>query len=217
MQVARCVAACLSCDPILCNISCHGAFATAIQNWLQYKEGDRVFGLAPWYSLSFTEGTYCEIVSAKEEWLALVPTRLPLHEAGQVPLVSLTAWQVRLSDPGECRSMTTPDAATYTCLVVVSSHCTCCRSFLTGRALLPEPSSLHCCVLLQQLMINSSHRHYRTGTFSLAAESSCMQDPAELALGLYRLPRFATSAMEVAYATCVHPPNSTGASIRAFS
>ena len=53
-----------------------------------------MFGLAPWYSLPFPEGTYAEFVSAKEDWLASVPSNLPLHEAGQVPLVSLTAWQV---------------------------------------------------------------------------------------------------------------------------
>lgn len=53
-----------------------------------------MFGLAPWFWLSFKEGTYAEYVSAKEDWLAYCPKALPLHEAGQVPLVALTAWQV---------------------------------------------------------------------------------------------------------------------------
>ena len=44
--------------------------------------------------MTFKEGTYAEYVSAKEEWLAYCPKSLPLHEAGQVPLVALTAWQV---------------------------------------------------------------------------------------------------------------------------
>ena len=46
--------------------------------------------------MSFKEGTYAEYVSAKEEWLAYCPKSLPLHEAGQVPLVSLTCWQVNM-------------------------------------------------------------------------------------------------------------------------
>ena len=62
---------------------------------LQFKKGDRVFGLAPWFWMSFKEGTYAEYVNAKEDWLAYCPKSLPLHEAGQVPLVALTAWQVR--------------------------------------------------------------------------------------------------------------------------
>lgn len=61
----------------------------------QFKKGDRVFGLAPWFWMSFKEGTYAEYVNAKEDWLAYCPESLPLHEAGQVPLVALTAWQVR--------------------------------------------------------------------------------------------------------------------------
>ena len=61
---------------------------------LQFKKGDRVIGLAPWYWMSFKEGTYAEYVSAKEEWLATAPNSVPLHEAGQIPLVALTAWQV---------------------------------------------------------------------------------------------------------------------------
>ena len=61
---------------------------------LQFKKGDRVFGLAPWFWMTFKEGTYAEYVSAKEEWLAYCPQSLRLHEAGQVPLVALTAWQV---------------------------------------------------------------------------------------------------------------------------
>ena len=44
--------------------------------------------------MSFKEGTYAEYVSAKEEWLATAPKSVPLHEAGQIPLVALTAWQV---------------------------------------------------------------------------------------------------------------------------
>ena len=44
--------------------------------------------------MTFKEGTYAQYVSAKEEWLAYCPKTLPLHEAGQVPLVALTAWQV---------------------------------------------------------------------------------------------------------------------------
>ena len=44
--------------------------------------------------MTYKEGTYAEYVSAKEEWLAYVPQSLPLHEAGQVPLVALTCWQV---------------------------------------------------------------------------------------------------------------------------
>ena len=44
--------------------------------------------------MSFKEGTYAEYVSPKEEWLAYCPKSLPLHEAGQVPVVALTAWQV---------------------------------------------------------------------------------------------------------------------------
>ena len=61
---------------------------------LQFKTGDRVFGLAPWFWMTFKQGTYAEYVSSKEEWLAYCPKSLPLHEAGQVPLVALTAWQV---------------------------------------------------------------------------------------------------------------------------
>lgn len=61
---------------------------------LQFKRGDRVLGLAPWFWMTYKEGTYAEYVSAKEEWLAYCPKSLPLHEAGQVPLVALTAWQV---------------------------------------------------------------------------------------------------------------------------
>lgn len=61
---------------------------------LQFKKGDRVFGLTPWFWMTFKEGTYAEYVSAKEEWLAHCPKSLPLHEAGQAPLVALTAWQV---------------------------------------------------------------------------------------------------------------------------
>ena len=53
-----------------------------------------MFGLAPWFWMNFKEGTYAEYVSAKEDWLAHAPKSLPLHEAGQVPLVALTAWQV---------------------------------------------------------------------------------------------------------------------------
>lgn len=60
----------------------------------QFKKGDRVFGLAPWFWMSFKEGTYAEYVSPKEEWLAYCPKSLPLHVAGQVPVVALTAWQV---------------------------------------------------------------------------------------------------------------------------
>jgi len=59
----------------------------------KFKKGDRVFGLAPWFFMNFKEGTYAEYVSAKEDWLAYAPKSLPLHEAGQVPLVALTAWQ----------------------------------------------------------------------------------------------------------------------------
>lgn len=59
----------------------------------KFKKGDRVFGLAPWFWMTFKEGTYAQYVSAKEEWLAYCPKTLPLHEAGQVPLVALTAWQ----------------------------------------------------------------------------------------------------------------------------
>ncbi|DBB10086.1 TPA: hypothetical protein ACH3X3_001675 [Trebouxia sp. C0006] len=59
----------------------------------KFKKGDGVIGLAPWFWMSFKEGTYAEYVSAKEEWLAYCPKSLPLHEAGQVPLVSLTCWQ----------------------------------------------------------------------------------------------------------------------------
>ncbi len=44
--------------------------------------------------MSFKEGTYAEYISPKEEWLAYCPKSLPLHEAGQVPVVALTAWQV---------------------------------------------------------------------------------------------------------------------------
>ena len=61
---------------------------------MQFKKGDRVFGLAPWFFMNFKEGTYAEYVSAKEDWLAYASKSLPLHEAGQVPLVALTAWQV---------------------------------------------------------------------------------------------------------------------------
>ena len=52
--------------------------------------------------MSFKEGTYAEYVSAKEEWLAYCPKSLPLHEAGQVPLVSLTCWQVYMHQDNVC-------------------------------------------------------------------------------------------------------------------
>ena len=41
-------------------------------------------------------GCYAEYVVAEEGWLAKVPDNLPLDEAAGVPLVALTAWQVRL-------------------------------------------------------------------------------------------------------------------------
>ncbi|KAL3157718.1 hypothetical protein ABBQ32_012147 [Trebouxia sp. C0010 RCD-2024] len=66
---------------------------TEAGNGSKFKTGDRVFGLAPWFWMTFKQGTYAENVSAKEEWLAYCPKSLPLHEAGQVPLVALTAWQ----------------------------------------------------------------------------------------------------------------------------
>lgn len=78
-----------------------GCVDYALLPQLQFRKGDRVFGLASWYSLAYSEGTYCEIVSAKEEWLAHAPKSLPLHEAGQVPLVALTAWQVLHMTPAQ--------------------------------------------------------------------------------------------------------------------
>ena len=69
---------------------------------LQFKKGDRVIGLAPWFWMTFKEGTYAEYASAKEEWLAYCPKSLPLHEAGQVPLVSLTCWQVYIHQKNVC-------------------------------------------------------------------------------------------------------------------
>jgi hypothetical protein len=39
-------------------------------------------------------GSYAQYASVPEDWLARVPATLPLEQAGGVPLVALTAWQV---------------------------------------------------------------------------------------------------------------------------
>lgn len=40
---------------------------------MQFRKGDRVFGLAPWFWMACKEVTYAEYVSAKEDWLAYAP------------------------------------------------------------------------------------------------------------------------------------------------
>ena len=52
--------------------------------------------MAPWFMGKYKEGTYAEYICSKESWLAIVPDNIPLDIAGGVPLVSLTALQVRL-------------------------------------------------------------------------------------------------------------------------
>lgn len=56
----------------------------------RFKEGDEVYSRPSDYRI----GTYAEYISINEKDIALKPKNLTMEEAGSIPLVGLTAWQV---------------------------------------------------------------------------------------------------------------------------
>lgn len=56
----------------------------------RFKPGDEVYARADQERI----GTFAELISVKEDSLALKPKNLSMEEAASVPLVGLTAWQV---------------------------------------------------------------------------------------------------------------------------
>jgi NADPH:quinone reductase-like Zn-dependent oxidoreductase len=60
---------------------------------LQFKPGDKVFGVTGQQAFWSTYGTYAEYVSAHESTLQPIPSQLSFQEAAAVPLAAMTAWQ----------------------------------------------------------------------------------------------------------------------------
>lgn len=58
----------------------------------KFKKGDRVAALT-WGYYNTQEGAWAEHAVVKEEFLAKLPSSIPLNTAGGIPLVGLTAWQ----------------------------------------------------------------------------------------------------------------------------
>lgn len=59
----------------------------------EFKPGDRVVGMIPWYSDKGSRGAYVEAVAVKAEWAVPLPTSISYEVASTIPLNSLTAKQ----------------------------------------------------------------------------------------------------------------------------
>lgn len=60
---------------------------------VDFKEGDRVVGMIPWYEIGGSRGAYAELVAVKTDWTVKLPAELDFKEACTIPLNSLTAAQ----------------------------------------------------------------------------------------------------------------------------
>ncbi len=59
----------------------------------EFKVGDRVVGMIPWYLTKGTHGAYAEAVAVKSEWTVALPESLDFAIACTLPLNALTAKQ----------------------------------------------------------------------------------------------------------------------------
>lgn len=59
----------------------------------QYKQGDRVFGMAEFAAPWFRPGAFAEWVCIPEKHVTRIPDNISFDQAAAAPLVALTAWQ----------------------------------------------------------------------------------------------------------------------------
>ncbi|HEX6683530.1 MAG TPA: NADP-dependent oxidoreductase [Candidatus Limnocylindrales bacterium] len=80
-----------------------GEVVSAGSEATEFRVGDRVAGMIPWYLTRGAPGGYAEFVAADEQWLVALPAELDFVPAATVPLNGMTAHQaltlLALDDP----------------------------------------------------------------------------------------------------------------------